>query len=43
MGEVARIHGRWHAPVEPMLTDRRPLTFESFFEDERERLLRSSP
>jgi RNA polymerase sigma factor (sigma-70 family) len=40
MGEVARVHRRWEAPEESMLPDRGPPSFEAFFEDEKERLLR---
>lgn len=40
MGTVARLRRRWLAPQEPVPPEREPLTFDSFFEDEKERLLR---
>jgi RNA polymerase sigma-70 factor, ECF subfamily len=39
MGEVADLRRTWNAPDEPM--DNELSTFEAFFEDEKERLLRS--
>lgn len=38
MGEVARLSGRWEAPPEPMRPGQ--LTFEEFFEAQKDRLLR---
>lgn len=40
MGEVAPLRRGWDAPDEPMPLEREPAAFESFFEDEKERLLR---
>jgi DNA-directed RNA polymerase specialized sigma24 family protein len=41
MGEVARLQRGWEAPDEPMPYEREPPAFESFFEDEKDRLLRT--
>lgn len=41
MGEVTRLRRRWEALDESMLTEREPTSFEAFFEDEKERLLRA--
>lgn len=41
MGEVAPIRRRWEAPQELMDAEPRPLAFEAFFEDEKDRLLRA--
>ena len=41
MSEVAPLPGRWEAPEEPMPPEHRPPTFEAFFEDEKDRLLRA--
>jgi len=41
MGEVARLRPRWEAPDESMPAEREPPSFEAFFEDEKERLLRA--
>ena len=40
MGEVAGVQRRWEAPDESMPPEREPTSFEAFFEDEKERLLR---
>jgi RNA polymerase sigma factor (sigma-70 family) len=41
MGEVARLRQGWEAPEKPMPLEREPPAFESFFEDEKDRLLRT--
>jgi RNA polymerase sigma factor (sigma-70 family) len=41
MSEVARVRRRWDAPDESMPPDREPPSFEAFFEDEKDRLLRA--
>jgi RNA polymerase sigma factor (sigma-70 family) len=41
MGEVAPIRQAWEAPEEPMTAESGPPAFETFFEDEKERLLRA--
>jgi RNA polymerase sigma factor (sigma-70 family) len=41
MSEVARVRRRWEAPDESMPPEREPTSFEAFFEDEKDRLLRA--
>ena len=40
MREVVRLRPKWEAPDESMPAEREPPSFEAFFEDEKERLLR---